>query len=120
MLELAAVHARAAAGAAASVSVITEIRETSKRGMAALARAERNQRERGSRPDAPTRNRTENLLIKSQLLCQLSYRRAGGNIVRQGSERKLSRLCVCGSVPLVLPCPQGESNPCSHLERVVS
>ena len=24
---------------------------------------------------APTRNRTENLLIKSQLLCQLSYRR---------------------------------------------
>jgi hypothetical protein len=30
--------------------------------------------------DAPTRNRTENLLIKSQLLYQLSYRRAGGNI----------------------------------------
>ena len=25
--------------------------------------------------DAPTRNRTWNLLIKSQLLCQLSYRR---------------------------------------------
>src|SRR5712691_4734894 len=70
--------------------------------------------------DAPTRNRTENLLIKSQLLCQLSYRRAGGNIVRQGRERKLSRLCVFASVRLVLPCPQGESNPCSHLERVVS
>ena len=27
--------------------------------------------------NAPTRNRTENLLIKSQLLYQLSYRRAG-------------------------------------------
>src|SRR6267142_1655013 len=33
------------------------------------------------RQDGPTRNRTENLLIKSQLLCQLSYRpvaEAGG------------------------------------------
>ncbi len=29
-------------------------------------------------PSAPTRNRTENLLIKSQLLYQLSYRRWGG------------------------------------------
>ena len=28
--------------------------------------------------NAPTRNRTENLLIKSQLLYQLSYRRVGG------------------------------------------
>jgi hypothetical protein len=30
--------------------------------------------------NAPTRNRTENLLIKSQLLYQLSYRRAAGKI----------------------------------------
>ena len=33
-------------------------------------------------PYAPTRNRTENLLIKSQLLCQLSYRRGARNIIR--------------------------------------
>ena len=117
MLELAAVHARAAAGAAASVSVITEIRETSKRGMAALARAERNQRERGSRPDAPTRNRTENLLIKSQLLCQLSYRRAGRKIIKPPATCKVRG--VIRDAPLH-SCPQGESNPCSHLERVVS
>src|SRR5690349_8422556 len=51
----------------------------------------------------PTRNRTENLLIKSQLLCQLSYR-PGSLLPAQCS----------------LPCPQGESNSCSHLERVVS
>ena len=36
---------------------------------------------------APTRNRTENLLIKSQLLCQLSYRRGGGNITSAGALR---------------------------------
>src|SRR2546428_768370 len=37
---------------------------------------------------APTRNRTENLLIKSQLLCQLSYRRAGGKIVTRSTQSK--------------------------------
>ena len=37
---------------------------------------------------APTRNRTENLRIKSPLLCQLSYRRGGVNIIRHKVLRK--------------------------------
>src|SRR5712691_7251976 len=39
----------------------------------------------------PTRNRTENLLIKSQLLCQLSYRPAGRKIIRANVLRKGTR-----------------------------
>src|SRR6266487_5695946 len=39
----------------------------------------------GFRGNAPTRNRTENLLIKSQLLYQLSYRRAAYVGGSQGS-----------------------------------
>src|SRR5204862_2489515 len=38
-------------------------------------RAEKNRR--SDVASGPTRNRTENLLIKSQLLCQLSYRPGG-------------------------------------------
>ena len=36
---------------------------------------------------APTRTRTENLLIKSQLLYQLSYRGAGAGLTRRGGGR---------------------------------
>src|SRR6266849_10798402 len=36
--------------------------------------------------DGPTRNRTENLLIKSQLLCQLSYRPGAPPLLGAGPE----------------------------------
>ena len=62
--------------------------------------------------DAPTRNRTENLLIKSQLLCQLSYRRAGGKIVTRSTQSK-PRATSVG----LLNAPKGNRTPVPTLKE---
>ena len=60
-------------------------------------------RRRSRKSNGPTRNRTENLLIKSQLLCQLSYRRVGGKIIRPNAVRKGMPMPPRGIEPLFPP-----------------